>query len=489
MRFDNSYAKLPEQFYARLTPSPVKAPNLIKLNVPLANDLGLNEAFLSSEEGIQVLAGNQVLTGSDPIAMAYGGHQFGGWVPQLGDGRAMLLGEVLDRNGKRFDIQLKGSGRTPFSRNGDGRAWFGPVLREYVVSEAMAALNIPTTRALAVVSSGEAVVREDYFPGAILTRVAQAHIRVGTFEFFAARSDVTSLNILADYTIERFYPEARDTADPYLSLFENVLAGQAALIAKWLGVGFIHGVMNTDNMSIAGETLDYGPCAFMDGYHPDTVFSSIDYRGRYAYANQPKMAKWNLASFASTLLPLIDSDKEKAAKKMTLALDIFDEIFATERQSIFCTKLGLVPREEGDTALINDFLNLMADENTDFTQTFRGLCDLPGTEEPSPAASVRVDFNNTQAFKNWESAWQARLRREPRSLKEIQTNMRAVNPAFIPRNHLIEQMIAAALNEDFAPFERLNEVLSRPYDDQPEFADLQAPPKRDEIVHRTFCGT
>lgn len=488
MRFDNSYAKLPEQFYARLAPTPVRMPALIKFNTPLAQELGLNEAFLTSDEGIQVLAGNRVLDGSDPIAMAYGGHQFGGWVPQLGDGRAILLGEVLDRNGKRFDIQLKGSGRTPFSRDGDGRAWFGPVLREYVVSEAMAALNIPTTRALAAVSSGETVVREDYFPGAILTRVAQAHIRVGTFEFFAARDDVSSLRILADYVIERFYPEARETADPYLSLFANVLARQAALIAKWLGVGFIHGVMNTDNMSVAGETIDYGPCAFMDGYHPETVFSYIDYRGRYAYVNQPKIAKWNLASFASTLLPLFD-DTDKASGKMTEALNSYDEIFATERQKVFCAKLGLSLREQGDTELITDLLTLMAEENADFTLTFRGLSDLPGTEASPQTAGVRDFFKDAQAFKSWESAWLDRLRREPQTHPEIQANMRAANPAYIPRNHRIEQMIAAALDGDFAPFERLNDVLSRPFDDQPAFADLQAPPKPDEIVHQTFCGT
>jgi len=490
--FDNSYAKLPSQFYARLDPTKVAKPALIKVNERLALDLNLDVRFLTSTKGVQMFAGNHVPRGSAPISMAYGGHQFGNWVPQLGDGRAVLLGEVLDGNGTRFDLQLKGSGRTPYSRNGDGRAWIGPVLREYVVSEAMAALNIPTTRALAAVTTGEPVLRQNLFPGAILTRVSQGHIRVGTFEYFAARKDTPSLRILADYAIDRFYPEARDTSTPSLSLFAKVLARQADLIAKWMGVGFIHGVMNTDNMSIVGETIDYGPCAFMDTYHPQTVFSYIDQMGRYAYANQPNIAKWNLTSFASTLLPLLHPDRDKAEGMVQDALETFNDVFAAAWNATFRAKLGLSgqeDQEDNDPALIQALLDLMAENQADFTQTFRGLCDFVEPETAPKNGSVRDLFKDPSAFEAWVKIWRVRLGRESRSDLDIQSEMRAVNPAYIPRNHRVEQMISAAVEGDFAPFERLLDVLSRPFDDQPQLSSYQAPPKPNEIVRQTFCGT
>ena len=479
--FDNSYAKLPSQFHERQNPTAVCNPALIRVNERLAHALNLDADFLTSTQGVQMLAGNHIPGGAEPIAMAYGGHQFGNWVAQLGDGRAVLLGEVLDQHGLRFDLQLKGSGRTPYSRNGDGRAGLGPVLREYVVSEAMAALNIPTTRALACVTTGEQVIREEPLPGAVLTRVAQGHIRIGTFEYFAAREDTPSLSILADYVIERFYPDARDTKTPYLTLFNKVLTRQVELIAKWMGVGFIHGVMNTDNMSIAGETIDYGPCAFMDAYHPQKVFSYIDQFGRYAYANQPDIAKWNLTRFASTLLPLLHADRNKAVDMVQGSLDSFDDQYAAAWTKTFSAKLGLSSQEDGDTALIQDLLGIMDKDQADFTQTFRGL-----------SAVIEADAspeNNSADFAAWIKVWRARLGHEALKVQDIQTAMRATNPAYIPRNHRVEQMIAAAVDGDFTPFERLLDVLAHPFDDQPQCSMYQMPPKPSEIVRQTFCGT
>jgi len=487
--FDNSYAQLPGQFHARQNPTAVSSPALIKVNERLAHDLNLDVNYLTSPTGVQMLAGNHVPQGSDPIAMAYAGHQFGNWVPQLGDGRAILLGEVLDRDGARFGLQLKGAGRTPYSRNGDGRAWLGPVLREYVVSEAMAALNIPTTRALACVTTGEHVLREEAFPGAVLTRVAQGHIRVGTFEYFAARGDTPSLRILADYAIDRFYPDARDAPAPHLSLLKSVLARQAELIAKWMGVGFIHGVMNTDNMSVVGETIDYGPCAFIDAYHPQTVFSYIDQMGRYAYANQPDMGKWNLTRFASTLLPLVHPDEDAAVDMAQDALDTFRDVFADAWTAIFRAKLGLSMQEDEDPALIQGLLDLMAENQADFTQTFRGLSGLLGSEAIPENNPVRGLFNDPSAFDGWVNMWRVRLARETRSEPDMRSEMRAVNPAYIPRNHRVEKMITAAVDGDFSFFDRLLDVLSRPFDDQPQFASYQTPPKPSEVVQQTFCGT
>ncbi len=490
--FDNTYARLPEHFYARVNPTPVTKPGLVKINGPLASHLGLDPAYLASPNGIEILAGNRVPEGSEPLALAYAGHQFGGWVPQLGDGRALLLGEVIDADGLRFDIQLKGSGPTPFSRMGDGRAWIGPVLREYVISEAMAALSIPTTRALAAVTTDETIIREQTLPGAVLTRVASSHIRVGTFQFFAARQDVQGLRLLADHVIDRHYPEVREADNPYLALLESVIARQATLIARWMEIGFIHGVMNTDNMAISGETIDFGPCAFMDSYHPDKVFSSIDHMGRYAYNKQPEIAHSNLACFASAILPLINDNEETAIEAATGTINSFSDHFNAAWSSGLRAKIGLAEEEAGDFELAQDLLHRMALNQADFMLTFRRLCDLPGRTEQNSAhteASVRDLFHNPESFDGWVADWRARLKRESRGDFERQAAMRVVNPAYIPRNHLVEKVITAALSDDFEPFENLLAVLSRPFDDQPQHAAYQDPPRPEELVHQTFCGT
>jgi uncharacterized protein YdiU (UPF0061 family) len=487
--FDNSYARLPERFFARLPPTPVRKPALIRLNESLALELGLDPEQLASPRGVEVLAGNRVPEEAEPLAMAYAGFQFGNWVPQLGDGRAILLGEVIDRDGVRRDVQLKGAGPTPYSRRGDGRAGLGPVLREYIVSEAMAALGIATTRSLAVVSSGEPIMREVYLPGAVLTRVAQSHIRVGTFQFFYAKSDVEAVQLLADHVIARHYPEARDAEKPYLALLAGVVDRQAQLIASWQLIGFIHGVMNTDNTSIAGETIDYGPCAFMDTYHPDTVYSSIDHAGRYAYASQPAIAHWNLAGFAQTLLPLMGDDEDVAVSLASEVIQSFPERFEDFYRAGLRRKLGLAEAREGDAELGQDLLARMADNQADFTLTFRGLCDEID-ESPRTNTSVRNGFEDPEAFDDWAVRWRKRLANEAGSAAERRRDMRSVNPAFIPRNHLIEEVIeAAAEKNDLLPFEQLTSVLASPYQDQPGRERHAAPPRPDQIVHQTFCGT
>jgi uncharacterized protein YdiU (UPF0061 family) len=480
--FDNSYARLPERFYARLDPAPVPAPRLIALNRGLAEVLGLDAAALERPEGVAMLAGNAVPEGAEPIATAYAGHQFGNWVPQLGDGRAILLGEVVGRDGIRRDIQLKGAGRTPFSRMGDGKAALGPVLREYIVSEAMAALGIPTTRALAAVLTGETVLREGPLPGAVLTRVARSHIRVGTFQFFYARDDLEGLRLLARHVIDRHYPEAAGAERPALALLEAVVAAQARLIARWMGAGFIHGVMNTDNMSIAGETIDYGPCAFMDAFHPATVYSSIDRYGRYAWGNQPRIAHWNLAQLAQCLLPLIAETPEAALPHAQAAVDRFAGLYAAAWAAELARKLGLGAAREGDAALGADLLKVMEDNGADFTLTFRHLAT-------GDLAAARAQFTDAAAFEAWRMRWQARLAAEGRGPAAAQAAMRAANPAFIPRNHRVEQAIETAMAGDLGPFGRLNAVLARPFEDQPEAADLMAPPAPHEVVRATFCGT
>jgi uncharacterized protein YdiU (UPF0061 family) len=486
--FDNSYARLPEHFYARLAPTRVAAPRLIRLNVPLANELGLDAKELASPEGIEFLAGNRLPAGSEPLAMAYAGHQFGGFVPQLGDGRAILLGEVIDRHGMRRDIQLKGAGPTPYSRRGDGRAALGPVLREYIISEAVAELGIPTTRSLAAVATGETVLRETALPGAVLTRVASSHIRIGTFEFFAGRGDVDAIRKLADYTIARHYPEAANAPNPYRALLEAVIARQAELVARWLDVGFIHGVMNTDNMSIAGETIDYGPCAFMDAYHPATVYSSIDEAGRYAYGNQPRIAHWNLARLADALIPLIAEDNDAALKEAREAIDAFGNRFEAAYAAGLRKKLGFFQSREGDLALAQDLLERMARNGADFTLTFRRLNDAAA--DPARDTQVRSLFADAAAFDEWAVKWRQRLAEEGGDAEERRTAMRAANPRFIPRNHLVEEAISAAVTAgDFTPFETLLTVLSAPYDDQPGFERYAEPPRPDQIVQHTFCGT
>lgn len=487
--FDNSYQRLPNRFYARLDPTPVSAPRLIKLNEGLAQLLGLDAAALVSPEGIAMLAGNRVPAGAEPIAMAYAGHQFGGFVPQLGDGRAILLGEVVGRDGVRRDIQLKGAGPTPFSRRGDGRAALGPVLREYIVSEAMHALGIATTRALAAVSSGEFVLRETPLPGAVLTRVARSHVRVGTFQFFAARNDVEGLRLLADHVIDRLYPDLADVEHRYLALLNAVMERQAALIASWLAIGFIHGVMNTDNMSIAGETIDYGPCAFMDSFDPNTVFSSIDQMGRYAFGNQPAIAQWNLARFAETLLALIDANEEMAIAAATQVLDRFAEMFTGQYLVGMRAKIGLRTMEEGDGALITQLLGLMRAANADFTRTFRLLAETL-SDEKNAAGDLREMFKDVDAFQSWLAAWQVRLAREGSERDETRVRMCQVNPVYIPRNHLVEEAIRAGVESgNFAPLDVLLEVLARPFDEQPGRQRYAMPAEPDEVVSETFCGT
>ncbi len=466
--FDNSYARLPDSFFARQDPVPVRAPNLIAFNSDLAQLLGISPGDV--EEMAQAFAGNAVPEGAQPLAQLYSGHQFGTYNPQLGDGRAVLLGETVGTDGKRRDIQLKGSGQTPFSRQGDGRAWLGPVLREYVMSEAMHALGIRTTRALAAVETGEIVLREGPMPGAVLTRVAQSHLRVGTFQVFAARGQLENLRQLTDYAIQRHYPEAEGP----MGLLRAVRDAQARLIAQWMSVGFIHGVMNTDNSSIAGETIDYGPCAFMDSYHPNTVYSSIDRMGRYAYSNQPDIAVWNLAQLATALIQQYE-DKDAAVEEATEIVHAMPELMQEHWLQRFRGKIGLVRAEEGDLQMISDLLTRMAQNQADFTNTFRALGD----------ERARDQFTDPAAFDEWATGWRVRLVRED-APSDV---MAEANPAFIPRNHRVEQMIQAAVQGDYAPFHRLNEVLARPYEDQPEAADLKRPPAKDEVVQATFCGT
>jgi len=487
--FDHSYARLPARFFTRTAPTPVAAPRLIRLNRPLAEQLGLDPAFLASESGVGVLAGNIVPENAEPIATAYAGHQFGGFVPQLGDGRAILLGELIDRGGVRRDVQLKGAGPTPFSRGGDGRAALGPVLREYVLSEAMAALGIPTTRALAAVTTGEGVIRDEPLPGAVLTRIASSHIRIGTFEYFARRGDVEAVSLLARHVLARHYPEAGLAERPFRALLDAVIQAQAALIAQWLLVGFIHGVMNTDNVSIAGETIDYGPCAFMDAYDPASVFSAIDRRGRYAYSNQPGIGQWNLTRLAECLLPLLADNQEAAIADAQEALAGFSTAFQRTYDAGMRRKLGFFD-DSGDEALLaRDLLAAMAANGADFTLTFRRLC--AAVEGPHQEAEVRSLFAaDPGAYDAWAARWRQRLALESADPAMRREAMMAVNPAFIPRNHRVEAVIRAAVDrEDFMPFEELLAVLARPFDDQPEWAAYAEPPQAHERVTQTFCGT
>lgn len=486
--FSNSYARLPGRFFARVDPTPVAAPRLIQFNRALADELGLQSASLGADELAEIFAGNVTPLGAEPIAMAYAGHQFAYFVPVLGDGRAILLGEVLDRDGVRRDIQLKGSGLTPFSRRGDGRAALGPVLREYLVSEAMHALGVPTTRALAAVSTGEPVQREGRLPGAVLTRVAASHLRIGTFEFFAAQGDVDAVGRLADYTIDRHYPAAREDERPYLVLLRAVVDRQARLVARWMHLGFIHGVMNTDNTALSGETIDFGPCAFMDAYDPATSLSAIDRFGRYAYANQPGIAEWNLARLADALLPLIDEDLERAIELASDTVSAFSDSFEGYWLAGMRAKLGLLRAEDGDRALILALFEAMHANAADFTLTFRRLCEaaLDRQEE----AALRALFAAPEAYDAWAEGWRARLTRERVDPRERASAMRRVNPAFIPRNHGVEQALKAAMERgDFAPFAELLKVLARPYEDQESFQSYADPPKEDERVFQTFCGT
>jgi uncharacterized protein YdiU (UPF0061 family) len=486
--FDNSTTRLPARFFARQAPTHVAAPRLIAFNRALAAELRLDLAAIDAAGPAALFSGNTIPDGADPIACAYAGHQFGGFSPSLGDGRAILLGEVIDTRGARRDIQLKGAGRTPFSRGGDGRAALGPVLREYLVSEAMHALGIPTTRALAAVTTGEAVYRDRPLPGAVITRVAASHIRIGTFQYFAARRDDEAVRLLADTAIARHYPDAALAENPALALLQGVIARQAALVARWMGVGFIHGVMNTDNMAVSGETIDYGPCAFMDSYDPATVFSAIDEGGRYAYANQPRIAHWNLTRFAETLLPLLDASPDRAVSIATEALAGFSPAFEAQSLAGLRAKLGLRGAEDDDRALIAGLLELMHGNQADFTLTFRHLCDEAGTGAPSDG--LRAMFADGAGLEGWIALWRQRLARENGEPKAVGAAMRLANPAFIPRNHLVERALSAAIeDDDLAPFWTLMEVLAKPFEDQPAHGEFAVPPLEGERVLQTFCGT
>ncbi|SEL70957.1 protein adenylyltransferase SelO [Halomonas daqiaonensis] len=490
--FTLRYARLPERFYLRFDPVAVKAPRLVAFNRPLAEQLGFDLAVFDERQAAEWFAGNTVPEGAEPLAQAYAGHQFGHFNPRLGDGRAVLLGEVTDREGRLRDIQLKGAGCTPFSRGADGRAPLGPVLREYLVSEAMFILGVPTTRALAAVTTGERVFRRVPEHGAVLTRVAASHLRVGTFQYFAAREDLDAVRTLADLAIERHYPHLlgpeladRQESERYLALVEAAQARQAALVAKWMGLGFIHGVMNTDNCSIAGETIDYGPCAFMEAYDPATVFSSIDEGGRYAYRNQPWIARWNLARFAETLLPLIDDDQERGVERATAVIEAFEGQYEAEWLAVMREKLGLEKEEEGDRVLVEAFLEAMQAGRADFTLAFRRLSEA--VDEDAPA--LLELFEVREGIEEWLPRWRERLVREDVDRKAIAEQIRTVNPLYIPRNHKVEEALAAAAEGDFTYFETLREVLADPFTEQPgrEAYALPAPPT--EAVFRTFCGT
>ncbi|MDP5360439.1 MAG: YdiU family protein [Paracoccaceae bacterium] len=467
--FDNSYAKLPSQMFTPQLPTPVKAPQIIATNTELATLLGIDPAELASADAAQVFAGNHIPDGAAPLAQVYAGHQFGNWNPQLGDGRAVLLGEVVGSDGIRRDIQLKGAGPTPYSRSGDGRAWLGPVMREYLVSEAMHALGVPTTRALAAVTTGERVLREEILPGAVITRVARSHIRVGTFQFFASRGDMVALAALTDHVIARHYPDATGPAE----LLDQVIARYAALIAKWMGLGFIHGVMNTDNVAIAGETIDYGPCAFIDDFHPDSVFSAIDQYGRYAYSNQPGIGAWNMAQFATALIPLMP-DRDAAIEAFTTAVHRFPVIYDAEWLKVFGAKLGIAEPVDDDRALITDLLDLMAKDGADFSNTFAHL----GTDK------ARDQFLDRAGFDAWAMRWNLR---KAANAAEI---MGKANPQIIPRNHQIEAVIAAGRTGDMAPFHTLLAAVTAPYAPLTEAtAPFARAPSKGEAVTRTFCGT
>lgn len=463
--FDNSYARLPAQLFSPQIPTPVRAPKLLAFNHALADQLGITGTD-DPDVLAQVFSGSKLPDGAQPLAQAYAGHQFGTWNPNLGDGRAILLGES---NG--YDVQLKGSGRTPYSRRGDGRAWLGPVLREYVMSEAMYALGVPTTRALAAVTSGEEVYRETTLPGAVLTRVASSHIRVGTFQSLSSKNDIKGLQALLEHSIARHYP-GTSTPDEFLAA---VISAQAKLVAQWMSVGFIHGVMNTDNCAISGETIDYGPCAFLDAYHPMTVFSSIDRQGRYAYANQPNIIVWNMAQLATALIPLMP-DTEAAVQSFTALVHAMPAQLQAHWIELFGAKIGLQNLQEADQALVNDLLCLMAQDRSDFTNTFRALARDDAADQ----------FVDRDGFEAWAHVWRDRL--ESESSDPFDT-MRQANPALIARNHRVEQMIQSAVAEDLAPFERLQSALASPYDAPAEFKDLTRPPLASERVQQTFCGT
>jgi len=477
--FDNTYSRLPKVMSSQLTPIPVENPKLTIFNHGFSKELSLDFSSLNNNQIASIFSGNLLPKESKCIAQAYAGHQFG-YFTMLGDGRAILIGEHLSKNNKRFDIQFKGSGKTPYSRNGDGRAALGPMLREYIVSEAMHSLGIPTTRSLAVVKTGENVIRETPLPGAILTRVAASHIRVGTFQYVTATEDEKNLKTLFDYTIDRHYPKIKDSKTPAIDLLKIVMEKQIKLVVDWMRVGFIHGVMNTDNMTISGETIDYGPCAFMDAYDPETVFSSIDHNGRYAYFNQPGITKWNLARFAETLLPLIDKNKDKAIKIVTEIINNFGEIYKKNWLEMMRKKLGLIEKKNNDEKLINDLLSLLHEQKADYTNTF---CSLMNEDVQNDKI-----FNNKE-FIDWHQKWKECLAKNNNSTEESLKLMRSVNPIVIPRNHKVEEVLEAANKDDLNPFHDFLKVLEKPYENQIKNNNYQSPAPPSEKKYQTFCGT
>jgi uncharacterized protein YdiU (UPF0061 family) len=493
LAFKNRYLELGESFYEERHPAPVAKPQLIKFNFDLAAELGVHADPEDEETLAEIFSGNKVHDSSSPLAMAYAGHQFGHFNPHLGDGRAIYLGELGHVDGRSFDIQLKGSGRTPYSRNGDGRSALGPVLREYLLSEAMYKLNVPTTRALAAVTTGEEVIRQGVVPGGIMTRAASSFIRVGSFQYFAMQHDIPSIKALADYVIERNYPEVADAANSYLALFESVVLRQASLIAHWMQLGFIHGVMNTDNMSIAGETIDYGPCAFMDFFDHDQVYSSIDRDGRYAYSSQPSIGVWNLSRLAEALLPLFDNDPDKGVELAQGILEKYFICYSDEWLSGFRSKCGISSiadvKPEDDQAFIESLLDIMSVNKADFTLTFYYLsqCDSEANEKD---AALRELFAKPEAIDEWLVRWRQRLSLESCNDDERQASMQSVNPVYIPRNHQVEAVIRAAEDHnDFSVFHALYDVLQKPFERQQGKDDYMLPPKPEEVVHQTFCGT
>jgi uncharacterized protein YdiU (UPF0061 family) len=476
---DPTYTTLPSSLFSKLSPTPVSEPKLIIYNQNLADELGLDLGNISEKESTDFLSGNRVPEGTTPFAQAYAGHQFGNFTV-LGDGRAIVLGEFLSSAGQRFDLQLKGSGRTPYSRGGDGRAALGPMLREYIISEAMHALGVPTTRSLAVVSTGNTVYRETPLPGAVLSRIASSHIRVGTFEFTSLLEDKTTTEKLLHYLIERHFPEIKEKENQPLALLEAVIYQQAELITHWMRVGFIHGVMNTDNMALSGETIDYGPCAFMDTFDPNTVFSSIDRQGRYAYANQPYIAQWNIARLAESLLALMPGKKEEAIGETEALLNSFEQVYKKKWLAMMRSKLGLADPHKEDEKLITDLLDWMHKTKADFTNTFRDL--------GKPELSENELFK-TESFESWHTRWKERLKQEPKGLDSSLSLMGSVNPAVIPRNHKVEEALTAGEQGDIEPFKHLLQAIERPYEDGDHLLPYQAQPKQTEKVYQTFCGT
>lgn len=486
--FDNSYAALPERFYTRVSAEPSSAPRIIRVNRDLAEQLDIDPDFLESDDGAAVATGNAVLPGASPIATIYAGHQFGSWNPRLGDGRALLVGELIARDGARFDLQLKGSGRTPYSRSGDGRSPLGPVLREYLVSEAMTAFGIPSSRALAAAATGDLVRRDTLLPGAVLMRVARSHIRIGTFEYFASVNDVEALRLLVTHVLERHYPEVEGGERPAVELLRHVARRQASLVAKWQQVGFVHGVMNTDNMLLSGETIDYGPCAFIDTYDPAAVFSSIDHTGRYAFQNQPAIAQWNLSRLARALLPVTGME-DRVLEDLQVIIDTFPETYASDFTHGMAHKLGLSSLQEGDASLIDELLAQMREIGCDYTLTLRALCDL-ADPDGSPEGRLGALYVLPETLTPWLTRWHERLASEPLSPAERARAMRAVNPIFIPRNYLVEEAIeAAVLEADFSAFHGLAEVLAEPFVYRSELERFARQPSPEQRSCVTFCGT